>query len=411
MFGNDAESGQEKDSVAVRLRVADESLTPLAESDRAFKMIRLLVPLGHGARARYRLNVMHAVGQDGAGRWRIRRIQALLPWMEPASVTSLVSDLAGAGLLQYDAVEGVYRLPPDVRVLIALVNALAVPEIPTRRMVRIIGQSIHLARATGAGEEVLHAQFRSAMAALAAGERELRLLLDDYSPQALREAGEALADNAQDMEAVLREHADFFAAQRETTVTSALEQSALELVGRVGGLAARVVSLLSERARTRLSLAGRIDRGDLMELTAQLGEERLAGMLSGLVASPPAIPAPDTALAFDALHKLAGQEAAAPAPLPAPAAAVRAAPPTPTDQRDELQAELRALSVRAPIAELIARVDFAHAVSTQVDLISLYALGDDGLPRPELSPDVRAVEHAGIARMSDSYLDGSDARA
>jgi hypothetical protein len=395
---------------AIRPHAADDVQAQLAPTDRAHALISRLVPLGYGLRARYRLALMHALGQDGAGRWRIRRIQAIVPWLEPASVTALVSDLARVGLLVHDPVSGFYRLPSDVRVLVALVDALAAPDIAPRRIVRIIGQAISLARATGTGREIIHAQFRSAMAALRAGELELRQLLDDFSPHALHEAGEALADNAEDMRALLREHADLFSGPAaDDLLPPSLEQEALELIARTATLAGETISLRSNRIHGRLTLAGRIDRSDLVELTMQLEEEQLAALLSGLVVAPPGVPAVDTDLAFAALEEMSGRPPHAPPPLPAPTTAVRRSPPEQADPTDALRAELVALRRRLPIAEIVARVDFPHAVRTQVDLMSLYATNDPDLPRRELRAAVRTVGHAGVARMSDSYLDPEDA--
>ena len=50
-------------------------------------------------RARYKIALLKTLQADGAGRWKIRRLQEVVHWLEPASVTELVAELKAVGVL------------------------------------------------------------------------------------------------------------------------------------------------------------------------------------------------------------------------------------------------------------------------------------------------------------------------
>jgi hypothetical protein len=392
-------------SDSVRLRI-DVELTPLPEIDRALSLLRLLGPLVTGAHARYRIAVLRALQEDGAGRWPIARIHALVNWMERSSVTTIVAELRAHDLLVRDEIDQRYRIPPNVRALVALLDALSVPDVPPRAMVRLIGQAMTVARTTGAGDARVLGQFRSAMAQLRAGGAELGRLIDDHSDEALYEAGLVLRDNAEDMGALLREHADFLAAHPRDGRLLDLEQEALELVARVGGLAGDVVAFLSDRAEARLRMSGRIDRSELREVIAGLGEAGLAGVVDGLVQPGPGVATLDGAAALEALATLSGRTVADPPPLPAATSPVRAAPPPTVEPAVSMRDELLALAEPALISDVVARVGWRTAVARQLDVLEAYARFAEVLPALALRDKVHPVRTAGVERMTASTIEG-----
>lgn len=388
---------------AIRLTTAKER-TPLPAIEAALPLLQLLGAMVQGSRAPYRLAVLRALQGDGAGRWRTRQVQQLVPWMEPASVTTIVGDLHRAELLERDEIDGRFRLPPRVRALVALIDALATGDVPVRSLVRVIGHAMALARAAGAGEDIVLGQFRSAMAQLRLGGEELRALINDHSDAALREAGESVRENARAMELLLDQHQDFFIAHRQDTLFLDVEQEALELVATVGGAAGEVVTLLSDLAGTRLRFAGRIDRRELREMMAGLGTDGLAALVEGLTSEPASAPAIDAAAAMEALGELSQRTPAAPPRLPPVGPAPRSAPSEVASPTEVMAGELRSLESSTPVAHLVALVDWATAVARHTDLVDAYARHGDDLPALKLVNQVAEVGQAGVARASASCI-------
>ena len=78
--------------------------------------------------------VLKTLQAEGSGRWKIRRLQEVLHWLEPASTTELAAELRAAGVLAYDPVSGIYRLTTEAHVVTAILDPLTVPGLDPRRL-------------------------------------------------------------------------------------------------------------------------------------------------------------------------------------------------------------------------------------------------------------------------------------
>ena len=97
-----------------------EAQTPLPEVDRALPLLAMFADVVGRRRARYKIALLKTLQADGAGRWKIRRLQEVVHWLEPSSVTELVADLKLAGILRQEPISGLYRLTASARVITAL---------------------------------------------------------------------------------------------------------------------------------------------------------------------------------------------------------------------------------------------------------------------------------------------------
>jgi hypothetical protein len=86
-----------------------EAQTPLPEVDKALPLLGMFADVVGRRRARYKVALLKMLQADGAGRWKIRRLQEVVHWLEPSSVTeceflteTTVDELAAlvAGLAQ-----------------------------------------------------------------------------------------------------------------------------------------------------------------------------------------------------------------------------------------------------------------------------------------------------------------------
>jgi len=354
-----------------------EARTPLPAVDAAMPLLSLFGDVVGRRRARYKIALLKSLQGDGTGRWKIRRLQEIVHWLEPASVTDLVGELKSSGVLSYESVTAYYRLTPAARVVTALLDAMTIPEVDPRSLIKFLNKAMALAQAGGAGDDVVLRQFKSAIAVLRSDWEELVRLLDDYSHAALLEAAELVRIHVDDMRELLDEHHAFFGAEHEHALFLDADQEALDLVARLGTLSAEVIAAISGRADERMRAGMRVDRGDIREFVLSQEEVQLAGLVIGLCAPPPAVVAVPVAAAFDALAEASLRKPSSPPPLPAPVTLERRSPRSEPDAATRLRDELRVLSGPVSVATLTARREWWESIARHSALIDAYSRFDE----------------------------------
>lgn len=383
-----------------------EGLTPLPDVDRAMPVLRLFGTIAGSRRARLRIAVLKTLQQDGAASWRVARIREVIHWLAPDVVTAVVTDLRAQGVLAYDEITGLYRLTPEARVVVAVLEALTVPQLEPRRLIRFLKEAMALALAAGAGDDVLFAQFRSAVAVLRADEEELDALIDERSDCALLAAAERIQEHVQDMRDLMQEYRTFFATHFGDPRYLRAQHDALDLVRRLGELTAETIHLLSGRAEDRMRGGLHIDRADLREFLATTPLDALAALVRGLAASAPAVGDVPMAAAFESLEYALGRQLAAPPPLPTPARTL----PAPFELHDDVIAritgELRDLSLPTTVADLVVRDSWETSVARHGGLLAAYSGGDAArLPRLRHEIAIDEVRRAGVWKVSRSHVE------
>lgn len=401
--GGDTEAASGIEDREPLLRVPEE-LTPLPAIDPALPILSLFGGIVGRRRARYKLGLLKALQGDGSGRWKIRRLQEIVSWLEPASVTDLVGELRAAGVLAYDGISGYYRLTADARVVVAILDALTVPDVEPRRLIKFLNKAMSLALAAGAGHDAVFGQFASAVAVLRGDWEELRSLIDDFSETALLQAAELVRAHVDDMRELLDEHEAFFAEHRGGALFLEAEQDALDLIAKLGSLSAEVIQALTGRATERMRGGIRVDRGDLREFLLEQPLEALAGMLDGLAAPAPSIGWVPVEAAFEALAEVAGRTRPEPPLLPEPREPVREAPTAAADPFAEMAAELVGLREPAALADIVVREAWGVAVARSAALVAAYANGGQRLPVLEDSGELDELNRGGVWRISGSTL-------
>jgi hypothetical protein len=378
-------------------------LTPLPEVDQALGTVAILGGVIRGKRARYRLALLKTLQADRSWRWRIGRLQEIVHWLEPQSTTELVADLKAVGVLDYDPLTRYYRLGVEGRLVSALVGAITVPQVERRRLIKAINKTMSLALALGAADDIVVSQFQSAVVQLQEDWDELNALIEDMSRDALLEAAQLVQDHVEDMKELLSEHETFLASRKQDTLYLDLEQEALDLVFRLGGLAASVIQTVSGRADDLMRSGFHVDRGDIRQFISDVGADALATMLKGLVAPPPFVMRLSAELMFDAVDDVAGRKRATPPPLPEPAALERRELPHVQRATDEVAAEARELRLATPLIDFVARDDWAASVERHTTLIDVYSRFSD-LPSLAVDEGFDVAKQAGILRLSRADL-------
>lgn len=395
-------SAEEPEGREPVLRVPEE-LTPLPDVDPALPLFGAFAEILGRRRARYKVAFLKTLQADGSGRWKIRRLQEVVHWLEPASVTDLAGELRAAGVLSYDPVSGNYRLTSDARVVTAVLDALTVPGVEPRRLIRFLNKAMALAQAAGAGEEAVFGQFASAVAVLRSDWEELKALIDDRSQTALLEAAELVRAHVDDMRELLDEHEAFFASRRDETLFLGAEQEALDLIARLGALSADVIAALTERAEDHLRGGLVIDRSDLREFVASAPVSEVAALADGLAAPSPFVAWIDAEAAFAALEDASAHERPVPPPLPEPGTPRREPPLEPRDAASELAGELRDLTAPTTTAEIVVRDGWPTSVGRHSALVAAYARHGD-LPALEHTDEVDEPHRNGVWRISRTTI-------
>jgi hypothetical protein len=300
--------------------LVSEDLTPLPLVEQALPIIGMFSGLmGRGRLARYRVAILRELAVLPRSRVPIRTIQDAIPWMEPSSVSRLVQDIRGAGLLDYDARLDTYQLNREARVVAAICEALTAATVDYARIIKILAATMRLADAMNAPAEVAYATFLSTIAVLEFDHAELNRLMDDYSDDSLLEAARMAESHLEDMRSLLEEQADMFARFHGDPQFLEHDQRAHHMIASLGRLSAEVVSQLSQRASLRLRGNLRVSRDDLRKIIAQSEIAALADLVRDSALQPVFLPQNDVVAAFTALDEYLGRERRLPPSPPQPA--------------------------------------------------------------------------------------------
>lgn len=381
-----------------------EELTPLPAVDEAMQTIALFGGAIRGRRARYRIAVLKSLQGDQAWRWRINRMQEIVHWLEPHSVTDIVSELKDVDVLSFDPVTRYYRLGAEGRLVAALLGALTVPQVERRRLIKAINKTMSLSLALGASDDIVLAQFQSAVSQLREDWDELKALLDDFSRDNLLAAAHLVQDHVDDMRELLEEHENFLAARRQEKLYLDVEQEALDLIPQLATLAADVVSALSGRADELMRAGFHVDRGDVRQFIAEVGEKRLADLFADLINPPPFVVSVSADLCYDALEELSGRRRPAPPPLPEPAPLERRVPPERVDAANEIALEAKALSEATPLVDFVVYESWPQSVERHSVLIDAYSRYRAEMPLIEHGEGFDQPARAGVLRISRADL-------
>jgi hypothetical protein len=312
--------------------------------------------------------------------------------------------LKTVGVLDYDPLTRYYRLGVEGRLVSALVGAITVPQVERRRLIKAINKTMSLALALGAADDVVVSQFRSAVAQLQEDWDELNALIEDMSRDALLEAAHLVQDHVEDMKELLSEHETFLANRTQDRLYLDLEQEAIDLLFRLGGLAATVIQTVSGRADDLMRAGFHVDRGDIRQFIGDVGTDALATLLDGLVAPPPFVVRLSTEVMFDSLEDAAGRRRPAPPALPEPVALERRELPIADRPTDELAREARELTLVTPLVDFIARDSWAASVERHTTLIDAYSRYGGEMPELDVDDGFEAASKAGILRISRADL-------
>jgi hypothetical protein len=382
-----------------------EAQTPLPEVDRALPLLGMFADVVGRRRARYKIGLLKTLQADGAGRWKIRRLQEVVHWLEPSSVTELVADLKLAGVVQLEPISGFYRLTPSARIVTALLDAMTVPEVNPRVLVKALNKAMAFTLATGAGEDAVLRQFRSAVAVLRGDWDDLKRLIDEYSDSALLEAAELVRLHVDDMRELLDDHAEFIATQREHARFLEVDQEALDLVARLGTLSAEVIAAISGRADEHMRSGLRVDRSDVREFLTDNDVDTIAALVAGLARPAPFVVALDTAAVFEALMESAARVRSLPPRMPAPVALRRELPDRQPDAAQQIRGELATLTEPTTIADFTVREDWGTSVGRHSAVLDAYSRFSD-LPELVHEPGVEEPNRCEVWRVSKTTVEG-----
>jgi hypothetical protein len=398
-----AETTEASDGRGPVLRVPEDR-TVLPDVDRAMPVLETIAAVVSRKRGRFNVAVLKGLQESGTGRWKIREIQEALDWLEPQSATDLVSGLRGSEILRYDPLANRYSMPPEVRAASAVMDALTAG-IDPRRMIRFINKAMALALAAGAGDDVLLSQFRSAVSVLRADLDELRGLLDDYSDSALREAAEVIAFHVEDMRELLNEHEALLFRHRSDPELLRTEKDALGLVADLGGLCARVVGSVSDRADERMRTRALVDRADLRDFLLDASRDALAALVDGNCVLSPRVPWLPADELLAALEETSAHHTSPPPPLPEPAPLEREAPTPQPSATDLMLEELAALTIPTSLRELVVRDIWAVAVKRNTALVDAHSrLEADTRPQMDDADGFELVAEGGVWRISSTTI-------
>jgi hypothetical protein len=384
-----------------------EARTPLPAVDAAMPLFGVFAEVVGRRRARYKIALLKTLQADATGRWKIRRLQEIVHWLEPASVTDLVAELKASGVLSYEPVTAYYRLMPTARVVTALLDAMTIPEVDPRSLIKFLNKAMALAQAAGAGDDVVLRQFHSAIAVLKSDWDDLVRLLDDFSDEALLEAAELVRIHVDDMRELLDEHHTFFATQHEHALFLDADQEALDLVARLGTMSAEVIAAISGRADERMRAGMHVDRTDIREFALSQEESQLAALVAGLVAPPPYVVAVSAAAAFEALAEAIERKPSTPPPLPPPMALERRAPRSEPDAAQRMRDELRGLREPISVAALTARREWAESIGRHSALLDAYSRFDE-LPPLDHNEGFDEPEDSEVWRVSKTTVEAGE---
>jgi hypothetical protein len=293
--------------------------------------------------------------------------------------------------------------------VIAVLEALTIPEVEPRRMIKFLAAAINLGLAGGAGSDAVVGGFRAAVSILREDLEDLIRLADDNSYGALLEAAEIVQEHVEDMEKLLQEHERFRIEHSNDPDFMALEYEALDLCAKLGDRAARVIGALTDKADELMRGGARLDRGDIREFLTDVDCERLAAIVDGLAAAPPFVPFIAVGHAFEALLEKAGHVANTAPPLPEPVPLERSEPEPTPDPIAEMAAELLALASPASLADLVVADSWSASANRYGTLMETFARRRR-LPPVAFSEQAQEPRRGGVWRISKTRV-GEDAGA
>jgi hypothetical protein len=381
-----------------------EELTPLPAVDQATATFALFGGVIRGRRARFRIAVLKTLQGDRSWRWRIGRLQEIVHWLEPQSVTEVVAELKDVGLLAYDPVTRYYRLGAEGRLIAALLGAVTVPQVERRRLIKAINKTMSLSLALGASEDIVFAQFQSAVAQLQEDWDELNSLIEDMSRDALLTAAHLVRDHVEDMKELLQEHESFLTAHKQDKLYLDVEQEAFDLIFRLGALVATVILALTGRADELMRAGFHVDRGDIRQFIGEIGVNTLGALFADLIHPPPFVVRLSAELVFDALEEASGRTRAAPPPLPEPVMLERQQPPEPADAVHEVAVQAKELRLVTPLVDFVVHDSWTTSVERHGVLIDAYSRYGGEMPRLVHEQGFDEPRRDGVLRISRADL-------
>jgi hypothetical protein len=413
MYGNpmvdQLDGGQGADDGWTPALISPEELTPLPLIDQAMPTLMKFGKLvGRGPLARYRVALLRELAVQQSSRMRVRTIQESISWMEAASVTRLVQDLRNAGLLEYDAREDHYRLSREARLVAAICGALTTAAVDYSRIIKVLGATMRLGDAMNVPALAAYQTFLSAIAVLEYDHEELSRLLADQSRESLLEAARLAEGHARDMRTLLEEQEDMFARYSKEMDFLDLDHRAHDLVARLSGLAADVVTALSRSAAVRLRGSLRVDRDELRAMIAETPIEELTDLVAQGAIPPVFMQQVDAVVAFTALEEYLQRTRHEPPEIPDPVDIGVDEPPPP--EGDPVRLAAAALEQLAEVGsrhvwDWVVKDSWTEALLRNVLVIEAWArfgsAGDQSL-RAELHADERlaAMQRGGVGWMS-----------
>lgn len=390
-----------------------ERFTPLPLVEQALPIVAMFAGLvGHGRLARYRVAMLRELAVLPRARLPIRAIHDSVPWMEQSSVTRLVRDLRGAGLLAYDSRAETYQLTREARVVAAVCGALTTSGVDYTRIIKILAATMRLADAMNAPAQVAYATFLSAIAVLEFDYDELRRLLDDFSDESLLEAARMAESHVEDMRSLLDEQADMFARFHGDAQFLDHDQRAHHMIASLGHLTAEIESSLSRRAGMRMRGTLRVTREDLRDMIARSDTETLAALVSCSAQAPVFVPTPDTVAAFTALDEYLSRERRRPLPPPEPTGLRFDQAGTPeADPADSAARALEELAAAGDVGlhEWVVCGTWESAVGRMIDAVEAWSrygpTGDNSmLVELDARRDLCRIEERGVGWFSLTVL-------
>lgn len=396
--------GSAEDSGPEPVLRVPEDLTPLPAVDAAMPLLEHFATVVGRKRARFKIALLKTLQGDGAGRWKIRRLQEVVHWLEASSVTDIVAELKTVDVLSYEQITGFYRLTPSARVVTALLDAMTIPEVHPRSLIKFLNKAMALAQAGGAADDVVLRQFQSAIAVLQGDWDDLTRLLDDHSDSALLEAAELVRIHVDDMRELLDEHQTFFAAHRDRGDFLDADQKALDLVAKLGTMSAEVIQAVSGRADERMKAGLRVDRTDIRDFLASREADDLAALVAGLAAPTPFVVAIAPAVAFGALAEASERVASTPPTMPPPIVLTRQPPESILDPAEVMRDELFELDEPTTVVELTVRETWEESIARHSTLLDAYSRWTE-LPNLTHEPDCEELEESEVWRVSKTTIE------
>jgi hypothetical protein len=287
-----------------------------------------------------------------------------------------------------------------------VLEALTVPEVEPRRMIKFLAAATNLGLAGGAGSDVVVGGFRAAVSVLREDLEELIQLADDGSYSALLEAADVVREHVDDMEKLLEEHDRFRIEHSNDRDFLALEHEALDLCAKLGERAANVIAALTDKADELMRGGAGLDRGDIRDFVEQCEGAKLAAIVDGLAAAPPYVPFISVTAAFEALLEKAGHVADTAPPLPEPQVLVGQPPPRVADPLAQMAEELLALNAPASLAEIVIGESWAASARCYGTLMETVARRRKRLPPVAFGVEVEEPKGGDVWRISKTTVEG-----